>query len=407
VNLWPWNAISLYERFLNSQPKNRLPNTLAIAQLTLTDFRNYPTLRVQPGHRMIVLTGPNGAGKTNLLEAVSLLSPGRGLRRAPFCELARQGGQGRWAVAAHTEGPHGVTSLGTGWEAANGSGDGAASRKVSIDGVARKNPGSLGGYFNVLWLTPSMDRLFSGPASDRRRFLDRLVMAFDAGHGMRVGGFERLMRERNKLLERGNQDAAWLSGVETQMAELGVAVAAARKQAFEALDALVRPHGDNHGSQCFPWPDIRLDGELEALLDEISAVEVEDQYRTLLNDSRLADASAGRTLHGPHRSDLLVNHGPKGVAAKNCSTGEQKALLVSTVLAHARLIRNLEAGTAPVLLLDEIAAHLDAKRRAGLFSVLEELQAQVWMTGTDTELFEPLRGTAEFYRVEEGAIAQA
>lgn len=402
----PWSAISLYTSPALSEPKIRLSDTLAIAQLTLTDFRNYPTLRVQPGERIIVLSGPNGAGKTNLLEAVSLLSPGRGLRRAPFCELARHGGAGRWAVAAHTQGPHGVTSLGTGWTAANGDGNGQASRKVSIDGVTQKNPGTLGGYFNVLWLTPSMDRLFSGPASDRRRFLDRLVMAFDQGHGARVGGFERLMRERNKLLESRAPDAAWLSGVETQMAEVGVAVAAARKHAFEALDDVIRRHGGDDGSQCFPWADIRLEGELEALLSEISAVEVEDRYRTMLSDSRASDAAAGRTLRGPHRSDLLVNHGPKGVAAKDCSTGEQKALLVSTVLAHARLIKTLEAGIAPVLLLDEIAAHLDAERRAGLFSVLRQLQAQVWMTGTDTELFEPLRGTAEFFRVEEGAIAQ-
>lgn len=382
-----------------------MPDTLAIAQLTLTDFRNYPTLRVRPGRRMVVLSGPNGAGKTNLMEAVSLLSPGRGLRRVPFCELARQGGEGRWAVAAQTEGPRGVTALGTGWTAADGNGDGSASRKVSIDGVIQKSSGTLGGYFNVLWLTPSMDRLFSGPASDRRRFLDRLVMAFDPGHGLRAGTFERLMRERNRLLEQRNADAAWLKGLESQMAETGVAVAAARKQAFEALAQAVRGGSDDGGPQSFPWADIRLEGELETLLDDISAVEVEDRYRTMLSDSRRPDAAAGRTLHGPHRSDLAVNHGPKGVAAKHCSTGEQKALLVSTVLAHARLIKTLEAGTAPVLLLDEIAAHLDAERRVGLFRVLQELQAQVWMTGTDAELFEPLRDIAEFYRVEDGAIA--
>lgn len=351
---------------------------------------------------MVVLSGPNGAGKTNLLEAVSLLSPGRGLRRAPFCELARQGGPQRWAVAAHTQGPHGLISLGTGWALANGAGE---ARQVSIDGVKQKSPGTLGGYFSVLWLTPAMDRLFSGPASDRRRFLDRLVMAFDTGHGARSGAFERLMRERNKLLERPRPDAAWLTGLETQMAEAGVAVAAARIQALDALKEHVEAQRNNGQSSRFPWPDIALEGELETLVGEISAVEVEDQYRKMLCDSRGADAAAGRTLHGPHRSDLDVRHGPKGIPARQCSTGEQKALLVSTVLAHAGLIRALGSGTAPVLLLDEIAAHLDAERRAALFDVLVELRTQVWMTGTDASLFEPLTGRAEFYRVEDGALA--
>lgn len=382
-----------------------MAQTLAIAQLTLTDFRNYTALRVAPEARMVVLSGPNGAGKTNLLEAVSLLSPGRGLRRSPFCELARQGGPKRWAVAAHTQGPLGAISLGTGWSGAQDDGEAGQARQVSIDGVKQKSSGSLGSYFNVLWLTPAMDRLFSGPASDRRRFLDRLVMAFDGAHGGRVGTFERLMRERNRLLEARSPDAAWLSGVEAQMAEYGVAVAAARIQAFEALAERIHGREPAPEAQGFPWADIRLDGELERLLGSTSAVEVEDQYRTMLSDSRKPDAAAGRTLNGPHRSDLVVHHGPKGVPAKQCSTGEQKALLVSTILAQARLIKSLEAGTAPVLLLDEIAAHLDAARRAALFEVLEELQAQVWMTGTEDGLFEPLGGRAGFYRVEDGALA--
>lgn len=383
--------------------KFRLAHTLAIAQLTLTDFRNYAALRVAPDARMVVLAGANGAGKTNLLEAVSLLSPGRGLRRAPFCELARQGGPERWAVAAHTQGPHGLISLGTGW--AGEAGGQEASRQVSIDGVRQKSSGTLGGYFSVLWLTPSMDRLFSGPASDRRRFLDRLVMAFDPAHGARVSSFERLMRERNRLLEGPKPDVSWVASVEMQMAEVGVAVAAGRAQAFEALAGRIHRHDGEEGG--FPWPDLHLEGELEALLATTSAVEVEDQYRRILGDSRGLDAAAGRTLRGPHRSDLEVRHGPKDVPAKQCSTGEQKALLVSTVLAHARLIKSLDAGTAPVLLLDEIAAHLDETRRVALFEVLEELQAQVWMTGTDESLFAPLDGRAEFYRVEDGALAHA
>ena len=382
-----------------------MAQTLAIAQLTLTDFRNYARLRVAPEARMVVLWGPNGAGKTNLLEAVSLLSPGRGLRRAPFCELTRQGGPAGWAVAAQTEGPLGQVALGTGWRGRADEGENGPSRQVSIDGVRQKSSGSLGPYFNVLWLTPAMDRLFSGPASDRRRFIDRLVMAFDGGHGARVSAFERTMRERNRLLEAQRPDPAWLAGIEAQMAEAGVAVAAARIQAFEALNARIEGGGDSEGLAGFPWPDMHLDGEIEGMLARHSAVEVEDLYRRMLGDSRGRDAAAGRTLSGPHLSDLVVHHGPKGVPAKQCSTGEQKALLVSTVLAQARLIRALGAGTAPVLLLDEIAAHLDGARRAALFEVLEELRAQVWMTGTDDGLFAPLGPRAEFHRVDDGALA--
>ncbi|MGI9412025.1 MAG: DNA replication/repair protein RecF [Hyphomicrobiales bacterium] len=371
-----------------------------IAQLTLTDFRNYPSLRIEPERRMVVLAGPNGAGKTNLLEAVSLLSPGRGLRRVPFCELSCHQGGGGWAVAAHTQGPQGEAALGTGWTAGDGEAQRNGTRRVSIDGVVQKSSGALGDYFNVLWLTPAMDRLFSGPASDRRRFIDRLVMAFDPGHGLRVATFERLMRERNRLLERSPHEAAWLDGIEAQMAEVAVAVAAARMQAFEALEGAMSRDEDS----CFPWAELHLEGELESRLGNLSAVEVEDQYRTMLRDSRKIDAGAGRTLTGPHRSDLLVTHGPKGVAARDCSTGEQKALLVSTVLAHVRLIKSLDGGAAPVLLLDEIAAHLDADRRAALFGILQDLGGQVWMTGTDTQLFDPLRGVAEFYRVEDGSV---
>ena len=372
-----------------------------ISQLTLTDFRNYSALRIEPERRMIVLAGPNGAGKTNLLEAVSLLSPGRGMRRVPFFELACHQGNGGWAVAARTDGPQGPASIGTGWTAGNGDAQRGGTRRVSIDGVVQKSSGTLGDYFNVLWLTPSMDRLFSGPASDRRRFVDRLVMAFDPGHGQRVSIFERLMRERNRLLERSPNEAAWLDGVEEQMAEVAVAVAAARLQAFEALEGAM---GHDEES-CFPWAQLRLEGELEGWLAALSAVEVEDQYRTMLRDSRRIDAGAGRTLNGPHRSDLLVTHGPKGIAAKDCSTGEQKALLVSTILAHVRLIKSLDGGAAPVLLLDEIAAHLDAERRAALFGILQDLGGQVWMTGTDTHLFDPLQGVAEFFSVEDGAVS--
>jgi DNA replication and repair protein RecF len=380
-----------------------LAHNLHICQLTLTDFRNYRTMRMEPAPGLVVLTGSNGAGKTNLLEAVSLLAPGRGLRRAPFSELARAEGDGRWAVAAKTSGPHGDVALGTAWTGNGDDGARQGARQVSIDGDMQSGSGALGPYFNVLWLTPSMDRLFAGPAADRRRFLDRLVMAFDGEHGQRAVGFERLMRERNRLLERTNSDASWLSGVELQMAENAVALAAARCDAVRALDRHMQAEAMPQDA-LFPWAALCLQGDLERDLDEFSAVEVEDRYRKLLADSRRLDAAAGRTTCGPHRSDLVVTHGPKGIAANRCSTGEQKALLVSTILAHARLIAGLDGGTVPVLLLDEIAAHLDRERRAGLFDVLRSLGTQVWMTGTEAALFDEIQNTADLYRVDSGEV---
>ncbi len=373
---------------------------LHIVQLSLTDFRNYKALRLEPAPGLNVLSGPNGAGKTNLLEAVSLLAPGRGLRRAPYSELLREGASGRWTVSAMTCGRYGEARLGTDWAPAGESG----ARRVSIDGDMQRGTSALSPYFSVLWLTPSMDRLFAGPAGDRRRFLDRLVYAFDAEHGQRAAAFEKLMRERNRLLEQRPFNASWLAGVEMQMAECGVALAAGRADAVRALDAYMRS-GETLSNAAFPWAGLALIGDLERELEKFSAVEVEDHYRRILNDSRAYDAAAGRTTSGPHRSDLQVTHGPKGVAAARCSTGEQKALLVSTVLAHARFLAGLDGGVTPVLLLDEISAHLDSPRRQALFEVLATLGAQVWMTGTEQDLFAEIGTHAGFFRLEDGSLA--
>jgi len=378
---------------------------LHIRQLTLTDFRNYRALRLEPGPGLIVLSGANGAGKTNLLEAVSLLAPGRGLRRAPFADIARaDNGDAakRWAVAAEVETPDGTVKLGTGWQ--SGADDGrSAARQVRIDGIDQKGSGALGGYVRVLWLTPAMDRLFSGPAGDRRRFLDRLVMVFDPEHGTRVSRFEKSMRERNRLLERRNAEASWLAGIELQMAEAAIAIAAARGEAVRALDHVLRPR-DGAANGLFPWPLLRIEGTIEADLERFSAVDAEDRYRRMLADSRALDRAAGRTTKGPHRSDLHVRHGTKEIAAHQCSTGEQKALLVATILGHARLVANLDGGSPPILLLDEVAAHLDPARREGLFDMLQALGAQVWMTGTDAELFATVDGGADHYTVSAGAV---
>lgn len=376
---------------------------LWVRRLTLSHFRNYPALRLETDARPVVLTGPNGAGKTNLLEAISMLSPGRGLRGAAFDEQARHGSSTGWAVAAELEARHGAVTLGTAWTTPPDGGEAAsAARQVEIAGEPQKSSGPLSDHVRMLWLTPAMDRLFSGPAGDRRRFLDRLVMAFDTEHGRRVLVFEKLLRERNRLLAEPAPDQAWLGGIEQQLAETGVAIAAARVTAVEALQGLIEETKAARGRTAFPWAGIRVTGNLESLVRVNPAVQVEDEYRRLLRNGRVEDRAAGRTLHGPHRSDLVVTHGPKAVDARDCSTGEQKALLIGLVLAHAKAVRAAFEGWAPLLLLDEVAAHLDEERRAGLFAELEELEVQAWMTGTDARLFEPLIGTAQFFRIDAG-----
>ena len=374
-------------------------STLAISRLTLTDFRNYADLRLFAGARLVALTGSNGAGKTNILEAISLLAPGRGLRGAGFEDLARQGGGASWAIAAEVMTANGQASLGTGWSAATEAGD-SGGRLVVIDGEPRKSSGVLGEYMRMLWLTPAMDRLFAGPASDRRRFLDRMVTAFDPEHSARILVFDKVMRERNLLLEEPRPDAAWLSSLEAHMAEAAIAIAAARLVGVEALQVHIE---ETRGESSFPWGEISVDGEIEARIATTPAVRVEDEYRNILRESRGIDRSAGRTLKGPHRSDLVVVHGPKQMAAGLCSTGEQKALLIGLILAQARAVK-ASAGVAPVLLLDEVAAHLDRRRRMGLLEALAALGGQSWMTGTDAQLFDGMGRDGTVFHVEDGTV---
>ncbi len=376
---------------------------LAITRLTLTNFRNYSGLRLDVGARLIALSGPNGAGKTNLLEAISLLSPGRGLRGANFDELATLHATHSWAIAAEVASPSHDVKLGTGWSMAAGEADGGtAGRLVLIDGHLQKSSGALGEYMRMLWLTPAMDRLFAGPAGDRRRFMDRLVATFDPEHASRVSVFEKVMRERNLLLQEPQADQVWLASLEAQMAEAAIAVAAAR---LSAMDALQRHIQGQRRDTAFPHSLIAIEGEIEALVGTMPAVRAEDEYRKLLTDSRRADRLAGRTLRGTHRSDLSVMHGPKNMAASQCSTGEQKALLIGLILAQADAVKTV-SGVAPVLLLDEVAAHLDSARREGLFQALEALGSQAWMTGTDDHLFTGLSSGAQCFHVEAGQIAE-
>ncbi len=381
---------------------NHIPS-FAITRLTLSDFRNYEGLRIAPARPLITLTGQNGAGKTNVLEAISLLVPGRGLRGSAFNVIARLGGSASWAVAADIIVPNGDHKIGTGFEGDPLAEDGGSTgRNCMIDGEAQRSPGALANHLKMMWLTPAMDRLFAGPASDRRRFFDRLVINFDTHHGARVSAFEKLMRERNFLLQDPRCDYAWLSSVEAQMSEQAIAIAASRNEAASVLAKHFAGHAEKSP---FPWGLLQLKGEIEALIAAKPAVQAEAEYAMILKDSRNLDRAQSRTMKGPHRTDFSVLHGPKSQNAELCSTGEQKALLIGLILAQARAVKEL-IGAAPMLLLDEVAAHLDVHRRRGLFEALTALGVQAWMTGTDTNLFSEAGEASVVYNVEHGTILE-
>jgi DNA replication and repair protein RecF len=376
---------------------------LWVERLTLSNFRNYTHVALEAGPEPQVLIGANGAGKTNLLEAVSLLSPGQGMRRAAYADLARGTGDGGWAVAAHTHTHVGPVDIGTGLLAENAENE-RAGRIVRINGET-SGAGALADYVELVWVTPAMDGLFTGPGSERRRFLDRLILCFDPGYRSVASRFERAMQQRNRLLADNVRDAARFEGLELLMAETGVAIAAARAEAVSALASIMAERTARDANSPFPPAGLALEGGLEADLERLPAVDVEDSYIERLRAGRERDRAAGRTLDGPHRADLLVAHAPKAMPARLCSTGEQKALLIGLILAHAELVaRRREA--APILLLDEVTAHLDAERRAALFAEILRLRAQAWMTGTDAEAFSWLAGKARFWRVEEGLLSR-
>jgi DNA replication and repair protein RecF len=394
-----------------------------------------------------VLFGANGAGKTNCLEAISLLTAGRGLRSLPFSELARNGGAGGWAVAARVFAGDGDIEIGTGVQVPPGGALGSRTpRVVKIDGAVAKGSGALA-RVRMVWLTPAMDGLFTGAASDRRRFIDRLALSLDPAYASAAATFDRAMRQRNKALEDMSPPRL-LDGIEVQMAEAAADMAAMRHRAINALVAEIAAERARVPDSAFPWAELSLVGHLEAqiapAMDELGAqpgespplpegrgssaadgsgvpsplgerdrvredsarASIQASYLQLLARSRGRDREAGRTLAGPHRSDLEVMHGPKAMPAKMCSTGEQKSLLVGLALAQARLVKEVAGGIAPLILLDEIAAHLDEDRRAALFASIASLNAQVWMTGTDSAMFVPLRDATEvqFFRVSEGSF---
>ncbi|WP_431016014.1 DNA replication/repair protein RecF [Bradyrhizobium pachyrhizi] len=371
-----------------------------IHRLSLTHFRNYRTATLQVAGDMVVLVGPNGAGKTNCMEAVSFLSPGRGLRRATLEDIADNQGDGSWAVSAEVEGALGLATLGTGIDPPTG--DAGSTRRCRIDREPVGSATAFGDHLRIVWLTPAMDGLFMGAASERRRFFDRLVLAIDSEHSSRVSALERSLRSRNRLLEVRNYDDHWCDAIERETAELAVAVAASRGQTAAKLAVMLRERG---AASAFPSAEIMLDGWMENALLQEPATAVEDRYREILRTSRPRDAAAGRTLDGPHLTDLQVVYAPKNMPARDASTGEQKALLIGLVLAHATMVAEM-TGIVPLLLLDEVVAHLDPNRRKALFDELAKLGAQVWMTGADPAAFLDIGPRGEIFDVESGRAAR-
>ena len=371
-----------------------------IHRLTLTHFRNYRSASLETQADVVVLAGPNGAGKTNCIEAISFLSPGRGLRRANLEDVADNQGDGSWAVSSEVEGALGLATLGTGIDAPIA--DSSVSRRCRIDREPVASATAFGDHLRMVWLTPTMDGLFLGPASERRRFFDRLVLAIDSEHSARVSALDRSLRSRNRLLEVRNYDDHWCDAIERETAELAVAVAAMRGQTAARLASMLRTRG---AASAFPSAEIALDGWMENALMSEPATAVEDRYRQILRENRPRDAIAGRTLDGPHLTDLQVVYAPKNMPARDASTGEQKALLIGLVLAHAELVAEM-TGITPLLLLDEVVAHLDPARRLALFEELAKLGAQVWMTGADPAAFADVGSSGEIFNVDSGQIAR-
>jgi DNA replication and repair protein RecF len=348
---------------------------VSITRLTLTEFRSYAMVLIAPQPGFVILTGENGAGKTNILEAVSLLASGRGLRGGTLAEMARKGGPGHFAIAADVNG----VRLGTGTDAA------APSRRVARVNGAAAPIAALGDWLSIIWLTPAQDRLFVEGASERRRFLDRFILALEPGHAHDVTRYEAAMRQRNRLLAERRGDASWLAALERAMADHGTAITDRRAQLVAALSSRIATISDD----AFARASLSLQGWDGGDL------------QSLLAANRARDAIAGRALEGPHRHDLVVRHAAKDQLAAQSSTGEQKALLLGLVLAHAALVTEAR-GAAPILLLDEVAAHLDPVRRSALFARLDTMGSQVWLTGTEAAPFSSLSGT--HYHVENGTI---
>ena len=378
-----------------ASPKSPVPSPLFLSQLTLTNFRNHADLRLELSGAPVVLTGMNGSGKTNLLEAISLMVPGRGMCRAKPEEWQNQIDPAPWAVVAEIEMPSGLMKIATGRDPEDLESD---RRIVQIDGKNVKNQQALADHIAMAWITPDLDRVLVDGPSARRKLIDRMAYSFDPAHAGRVHRYEKAMRERLRLLRDGITDAAWLSGLEDEMARTGVAIAAARRQLVRYLQT-----GIAETQSVFPQADLHLHGLAEEGLVDHPALAVEDKLRAAFARTRGEDAMSGTTATGPHRSDLYVEHRAHHCPAELCSTGEQKALLVAIMLAYVRTLAGARK-MKPLFLLDDITAHLDSVRRSALFEEITELGVQAWLTGTDELFFAPLLSAAKHYHVEGGVV---
>ncbi len=370
---------------------------LVVTQLSLTSFRNYSDLRLDVEGAPVVLTGPNGSGKTNVLEAISLLMPGRGLRRAPLIEVQNRFAAEPWAVAAELGRAHDIFRIGTGRDPESPA---DTRRVVHIDGRPVKNQQTLADHVVMAWVTPDMDRLLADGPSARRKLLDRLVYSFDHAHASRVHRYEKVLRERMSLLREGMADPAWLEALEDTLAQTGVAIAAARLQLLRQLQAAIE-----ETSGAFPQAEIKMRGVAEEALIQYPALIVEERTRNAFAGARAEDARTGTSSIGPHRSDLAVVHRGRQCPADLCSTGEQKALVIAIMLAYVRVLIQIRQ-VGPLFLLDDITAHLDDTRRTALFDEILTLGVQAWLTGTDDGAFRALKGSAQFYFIDQGKVAK-
>ena len=372
------------------------PHAPHISRLRLTHFRSHKGVDISVDCGAVILTGPNGAGKTNILEAISMLAPGRGLRSAQLEDMSAKGADSGWMVLADITTATAPMRVGVGFA------NGGTGRDLRVDGAPARGFEKISMALPQLWLTAAMDRLFTDSAGGRRRFIDRFAQTLVSGLSTQLNQYERAMRERNKLLQTpGTQFSGngWLDGLEENMASLGTAIAAAR---LDALDALAEGLAAMPET-VFPRAEVALEGTLESVLRARPAIEVEDDWRARLQAERARDAAAGRSLEGPHRTDLHVTHAAKKMAAAKCSTGEQKGLLVGLIMAQARSV-TARTGDAPILLLDEVAAHLDATRRQALFEILQDLGGQSWITGTDATAFADFTHATSHLHIAAGEV---
>jgi DNA replication and repair protein RecF len=379
---------------LESSDETNIP-TRGVERLNLTHFRCYETFSVSLDLKPVVLTGPNGAGKTNLLEALSYLIPGRGLRRARLSEVSRQSSSDLWAISVQLKDQDMGIQIGTGLDPEVPEKE---RRVTRINGEKVKSQSVLAEWVSMVWLTPQMDRLFLEGPQGRRRFLDRLVYGFDPLHAQRLSRYEKVLRERNLLLRQGHYDRHWIEGLEENLVNDGISITIARREVVGQLSSVLQRQ-----ETIFPRADLSLRGDLENLLHQRSLLEVEEDAYRFLAEGREQDCLTGQTSFGPHRSDLLAVFPEKNQPAALCSTGEQKALLLSIVMASAYLL-SVRTGAIPLLLLDEVAAHLDETRRSALFDAILKLKMQAWLTGTDASLFKELQGNAQFLSLKEAHL---